>query len=39
MNCTKPPKFIMLKDGTLSSIGHKAQKQLKKQKAENKAGN
>lgn len=29
----------MLKDGTLSSIGHKAQKQLKKQKAENKAGN
>lgn len=29
----------MLKDVTLSSTGHKAQNQLKKQKAENKASN
>lgn len=29
----------MLKDVTLSAISHKAQNQLKKQKAENKAGN
>lgn len=29
----------MLKDVTLGSIGHKAQNQLTKQEAENKAGN